>query len=65
MPHPMTRSRFAGAERSSPEPSQRLWSFRWRDGPEQLAAGRNAALAALSLGYGCDDFKDLTWEERD
>jgi len=61
----MTRSRVGDAERSSPEPSQRLWSFRWRDGPEQLAAGRNAALAALSIGYGSDDFKDLTWEERD
>ncbi|MBN9021073.1 MAG: hypothetical protein J0H08_03070 [Rhizobiales bacterium] len=42
----------------------RSWSFRWRGGPEQLAEGVTAAAAAFALGYGFDDFKDLTWEER-
>lgn len=46
------------------ETMRRMWSFRWRGGPEQLGRGRTPAAAAFSLGYGFDDFKDLTWEER-
>jgi hypothetical protein len=60
----MTRNRPHGHEAPGAEPSQRIWSFRWRDGPEEVACGRNPAAAALALGYGFDDFKDLTWEER-
>ena len=51
-------------DKTDTEPSQRIWSFRWRGGPEVVASGRTAAVAAISLGYGFDDFKDLTWEER-
>lgn len=44
------------------EPAARVFSLRWPDGREETASGRTAAEAALSLGYGFDDFKDLTWE---
>jgi len=50
---------------SSPgEPTRRRWSFRFRGGPAQTAEGPTAAAAALALGYGFDDFRYLTWEER-
>ena len=47
----------------SGEPGSRIFSLRWPDGREERASGKTAALAALSLGYGVDDFKDITWEE--
>jgi hypothetical protein len=46
------------------EPELRVFSLRWPDGREEVATGMNAAAAALSLGYGVDDFKDFTWEEQ-
>jgi hypothetical protein len=60
----MTRSHAPGPTPQNLDPAQRIWSFRWKDGPEEVACGRNAAVAALALGYGFDDFKNLTWEER-
>jgi hypothetical protein len=48
----------------SAEPKSRVFSLRWPDGREERASGKTAAAAALSLGYGFDDFKDLTWEEQ-
>lgn len=47
-----------------PEPEPRIFSLRWADGREERASGATAAAAALSLGYGFDDFKNLTWEEQ-
>jgi hypothetical protein len=49
---------------SASEPSARVFALRWADGREERASGRTAAEAALSLGYGFDDFKHLTWEVR-
>jgi hypothetical protein len=46
------------------EPGTRVFFLRWQDGREEIATGLTAAAAALSLGYGFDDFKDFTWEER-
>lgn len=46
------------------DPGARVFALRWADGREERASGRNAAEAALSLGYGFDDFKNLTWEVR-
>jgi hypothetical protein len=46
------------------EPELRVFFLRWQDGREEVATGMTAAAAALSLGYGFDDFKDFTWEER-
>ena len=46
------------------EPATRVFSLRWQDGREEIATGLTPAAAALSLGYGFDDFKDFTWEER-
>ena len=43
-------------------PQPRVFSLRWLDGREEVATGLTAAAAALSLGYGFDDFKDFTWE---
>ena len=45
------------------EPVRRGWSLHWRHGREEIGYGPTAAAAALSLGYGFDDFKDLTWWE--
>ncbi|MCB1502353.1 MAG: hypothetical protein KDK07_21660 [Bauldia sp.] len=42
----------------------RVFFLRWPDGREEVARGKTPAAAILSLGYGFDDFKDLTWEER-
>ena len=52
-------------DEAGPERLLRGWSLRWRHGPEEIGYGPNAAAAALSLGYGFDDFKDLTWRERE
>lgn len=60
----MTCFRTPSSEAPADDPSQRVWLLRWRDGPEEVSRGRNAAMAALALGYGFDDFKDLTWKER-
>jgi len=60
----MTRSRVPSSPTPDLAPAERLWSVRWKDGPEEVACGRNAAVAALALGYGFDDFRHLTWEER-
>ena len=46
------------------EAEPRVFSLRWADGREEIASGSTPAAALLSLGYGFDDFKDLTWEER-
>ena len=46
------------------EPASRVFALRWADGREERACGRTAAEAALSLGYGFDDFRHLTWEVR-
>jgi len=46
------------------DPDIRIFFLRWPDGREEVARGRTPAAAILSLGYGFDDFKDLTWEER-
>jgi hypothetical protein len=46
------------------EPEPRVFSLRWADGREEIATGSTPAAALLSLGYGFDDFKDLTWEEQ-
>jgi hypothetical protein len=46
------------------EPEPRVFALRWPDGREEVATGLTAAAAALSLGYGVDDFKHFTWEER-
>lgn len=48
----------------SSEPEPRVFFLRWQDGREEVATGTTAAAAALSLGYGFDDFKDFTWEEQ-
>ncbi|HET7717014.1 MAG TPA: hypothetical protein VFK86_15430 [Bauldia sp.] len=48
----------------SNEPGLRVYALRWPDGRVEQAYGKNPAAAALSLGYGFDDFKDLTWEEQ-
>ena len=70
---PGTKGRIRSDERlqrplgpASPaaEPEPRVFSLRWPDGREEVATGMTAAAAALSLGYGFDDFKDFTWEER-
>jgi len=45
-------------------PPARVYALRWPDGREERASGSTPAAAALSLGYGFDDFKDLTWEEQ-
>lgn len=42
----------------------RVFSLRWPDGREEHARGSTPAAAILSLGYGFDDFKNLTWEEQ-
>jgi len=49
---------------SGSDPVSRIFALRWADGREERASGRTAAEAALSLGYGFDDFKNLTWEVR-
>ena len=46
------------------ETRPRVFSLRWADGREEIATGVTPAAALLSLGYGFDDFKDLTWEEQ-
>lgn len=53
-----------GGEAPKDEPRSRIFSLRWPDGREERATGATPAAAALSLGYGFDDFKDLTWEEQ-
>ncbi len=54
----------SGTASPAAEPEPRVFSLRWQDGREEMATGTTAAAAALSLGYGFDDFKDFTWEER-
>lgn len=56
--------RAPAATPPAPEPVARVFSLRWADGREERAIGTSAAAAALSLGYGFDDFKNLTWEEQ-
>lgn len=46
------------------EPRSRTFFLRWPDGRVERATGSTPAAAALSLGYGFDDFRDLTWEEQ-
>ncbi len=46
------------------EPGSRIFALRWTDGRVERAMGKTAAAAVLSLGYGVDDFKDITWEEQ-
>lgn len=53
-----------GSTPTTGEPEPRVFFLRWPDGREEVATGATAAAAALSLGYGFDDFKDFTWEER-
>lgn len=53
-----------GSEAPKNEPRSRTFFLRWPDGREERATGATPAAAALSLGYGFDDFKDLTWEEQ-
>ena len=53
-----------GSASPAAEPEPRVFFLRWPDGREEVATGLTAAAAALSLGYGFDDFKDFTWEER-
>lgn len=57
-------TRPAGGGRPEDEPRSRVFFLRWPDGREERATGATPAAAALSLGYGFDDFKDLTWEEQ-
>lgn len=49
---------------AAPEPTVHLFSLRWPDGREESARGATPAAAMLSLGYGFDDFRDVTWEVR-
>jgi hypothetical protein len=58
------RSNSAPAESPGDEPGPRVFALRWADGREEIATGSTLTAALLSLGYGFDDFKDLTWEEQ-
>jgi hypothetical protein len=60
----MNERNNSGPAPSASERELRVFSLRWPDGREEVATGLTAAAAALSLGYGFDDFGDFTWEEQ-